>query len=182
MKQDYVAYEYTSINVKEELKTMYLDYYKYFGWIYVNENKKTDYYINSNPNQDIVNLKFKRNRNIKNKAKLQELQDKCIKAFLKVNKLEKEPHEKATMYSLIIGFIAIVCILLAILCITETKILWIPLVICGIVGLACVIAPYFVYKKVYTKKELENRSKIENEQEIIDDTCKEAIKILLGNE
>lgn len=182
MKQDYVAYEYTSITVKEELKQMYLDYYKYFGWIYINDNKKTDYYINSNPSQDIVNLKFKRNRNIKNKEKLQELQTKCINAILKVNKLEKEPHEKATMYSLITGFMAIVFILLTVLCVTGTKILWIPAILCGLVGLACVVTPYFVYKKVFAKKELENREKIKKEQDIIDNACKEAIEILVENE
>ena len=182
MKQEYVAYEYTSINVKQELEPMYIDYYKYFGWIYVNDNKKRDYYINNNVNQDVVNLKFKRNRNIKNKAKLQELQDKCINAFLKVNKLEKEPHEKATIYALIIGLMAIIFILLTVLCVTGTKILWIPAIICGLVGLASFIAPYFVYKKVWTKKEFENRDKIQKEQDIIDDTCKEAIEILVENE
>lgn len=46
----------------------------------INNNGKRDYYINANPNQNIVNIKFKRNRKIRNKEELQKLQEKCEKA------------------------------------------------------------------------------------------------------
>lgn len=178
MKEDYIAYEYKSINVKSELEPMYIDCYENFGWVLINNTGKRDYYINSNPNLDIVNIKFKRNRKIKNKEKLQELQEECEKAFLTVDKLEKRPHSLATTYSLIVSFIATVFITISVFAITGEKVIWFPAIFCGAIGIAGWIAPYFVYKKIKNKTKAENKAKIEEQENIIYDTCEQARKIL----
>ena len=105
MKDENIVYEYISINVKSELEPMYIDCYEHFGWIHIKNEEKKDYYINNNVNQDIVNIKFKRDRMISNKEELNELQKKCEKSFLKINRLEKEPVSFAISYALIIGMI-----------------------------------------------------------------------------
>lgn len=182
MKEDYVIYEYTSINVKSELEPMYIDCYENFGWIPINNNGKRDYYINVNPNLDIVNIKFKRNRKIKSKEELKKLQEECEKAFLNINKLEKQPQSIATMYALIIAFIATIFMAISVFAITGEKIVWIPAILGGIIGVIGWIIPYFVYRNVREQKLIENKIKIEEQQEIIYNTCERARKILVESE
>lgn len=179
MKEDF-TYEYISINVESDLEPMYIDCYENFGWILIKETIKQDYYINANPIQDIVNLKFKRNRNIKNKEKLKALQQNCEKAFLKVDELERTPQSIATMYSLMVGFIAAGLITIAVFMAIK-NILSIA-ILCGIIGLIGCIFPYPIYKKVMDKKEAESKNKIDEQYDIINNAYKEASKILLADE
>lgn len=180
MKEDYITYEYISINVESDLEPRYVDCYENFGWIHIKESSKQDYYINANPNQDIVNLKFKRDRNIKNKDELRTLQQKCEAAFLEVDRLEGRPQSIATMYSLIIGTIAAGFIAISVF--TAIKDIWIIAILCGIVGLIGCIFPYPIYKKVIDKEEIENKNKIDEQYDIINNAYKEAREILLEDE
>ena len=182
MKQDYIAYEYISINVKSDLEPMYIDCYENFGWIHINNTRKKDYYINSNINPDIINIKFKRDREIKDREKLQALQEKCEKAFLEVHRLEKNSQSIATMYSLTIAFIATIFMAISVFAVTGEKVIWFPAIVGGAIGIIGWILPYFVYNNIKNKKEIENKTKIEKQQNIIHDTCKQARKILLENE
>lgn len=178
MREDYITYDYISINVKSNLEHMYIDCLKNFGWMYINSGKK-DYYINSNPYQDMVNIKFKRSRNIKRKDELKKLQEKCEKSILKIDRLEQIPHSFASMYSLIIAFVGIIFITIAALAIIGEKIIWLLAIFSGVIGIIAWILPYFVYKNVKSKKEEECKIKIEVEQDNIYDTCKRAVELLL---
>ena len=178
MREDYIAYEYISINVKSDLEPMYIDCYQNFGWIPINNSGKRDYYINANPKLDVVNIKFKRNRNIKNKEELRKLQEKCENSFLTVNKLEKKPQSIATMYSLIIALVATVFMAISVFAVTGEKVIWFPAIVCGTIGIVGWILPYFVYKNVKDKKEIENKANIEEQKNIIYGTCEQARKIL----
>lgn len=182
MKEEYIAYEYLSINVKDDLEPMYIDCYENFGWIPINNNGKKDYYINSNPRQNLVNIKFKRNRKIKNKEKLDSLQKKCEEAFKVASKLEKEPNSKGTMYSLIVSFIATVFLTISTFAVTGEKVIWFPAILCGAIGIVGWIIPYFVYKKVKEKRESENKTKIEEQYNIIYSACEQARSILIESE
>lgn len=179
MKDDYIAYEYISINVKSDLEPMYIDCYENFGWIPVKNNGKRDYYINSYTNQNIVNIKFKRDRKIQHKEELQKLQKKCEEAFVEVDRLEKRPQSVATIYSLIVAFIGIVFMAISVFSITGEKVVWVPAILGGILGIIGWTLPYFVYKNVKNKAETENKAKIEEQQNIIYETCEQARYILL---
>jgi len=180
MKENYVAYDYVSINVKNDLEPMYRDCYENFGWIPVSsESRKNDYYINSTINiSDLVTLKFKRDRKINNKAELQTLQRKCESAFEKISKLEKEPGTSATTYSLSVATVGIVFMAISVFSITGESILWIPAIIGGLLGIIGWILPFLVFKKIKTKKTEENVSKIEEQYNIIYDTCEEGRKLI----
>lgn len=182
MKEDYIAYEYLSINVNNDLEPMYIDCYENFGWIPINKTGKRDYYINSNPKQNLVNIKFKRNRKIKEKEKLNVLQKKCEENFKIIDKLEKTPDSKGTMYSLIEAFIATVFIAISVFAITGEKVVWFPAIFCGTIGIIGWITPYFIYKKIKEKWELKNKAKIEEQYDIIYSTCEQARNILIENE
>ena len=182
MKEDYIVYEYISLDVKKDLKHMYIDCYKNFGWIYINDNEKRDYYINSNVNLDTINIKFKRDENLKNKKELNELQEKCERAFLTVEKLKKEPQTLATVYSLTVGFIATFFMIISILSIIEEKILWIPAILCGVIGICGSVMPYFIYKRVKNQKTIENETRIDKQQEKIHNIYEEVKDILSKQE
>lgn len=175
MKDESVVYEYISINVKKDLEPVYIDSYKNFGWLHIN-NEKRDYYINSNPTPDIVEIKFKRNAKINNKEELQKLQKRCEKAFLTVSKLEKIPQALAMSYSLSIGIIAAIFIAISVWSVIGK--MWFPAILCGIIGVIGCAFPYSIYKNVKNKKETENRPKIDEQQNIIYETYEQARKIL----
>jgi len=180
MKEDYIIYEYISIKVRKDLESMYIDCYENFGWIHTKNSSKQDYYINANPNENTVNLNFKRNRNIKNKETLNALQQKCETTFLKVDELERAPQSIATMYSLIIGIFAAGFIAISVF--MAIRNIWRAAIICGIIGIIGCIFSYPVYKKVIEKKEMETKNKIDEQYNIINNAYKKVRKILLEDE
>lgn len=179
MREDCIAYEYKSININKDLEPMYTDCYKNFGWIICN-NEKRDYYINNNYDSNIVELKFKRNRNISNRTELNKLQRICEDAFITIDKLEKMPNQFATMYSLIVGFIALIFIAISVL--TIIKNIWFLAILCGLIGFVICAFPYSIYKNTLESKEKENKIKIDEQQDIIYNAYEEAKKIVLESE
>lgn len=181
--KDFVAYEYLSLNVKSDKEPLYIDCYENFGWNLTNNLSNAsneDYYINnSNVNRDkVVNIKFKRNRHITNKAEINSLQRKMEASFKNIESLEKEPSNKGTFMSLMVGFIGTVFMALATFAVTADEPLIIPCIIFGILGIIGWILPYFVYNKVKDRKQLENASLIEEQYNIIYDTCEQARNLL----
>ena len=181
--KDFVAYEYLSINVKSNKEPLYVDCYENFGWILINNTAlvdKEDYYINnSNINDNrLVNLKFKRDRKIKNKVKLLSLQRKLELSLKELEKLENEPNREGFIYSMIVGFIGTIFLALSVFAITATNPLLIPGIVCGVVGIMGWILPYFVYLKVKSSKTQENTSLIEEQYNTIYDSCEQAKKLI----
>ena len=179
MREDYTVYEYVSINVRKNLVHKYIDFYKNFGWIHINNKEKRDYYINDIPDLNTEEINFKRDRNINKKEELNKLQEKCEKAFLTIDNLEKMPQILAQVYSLNMGFIAAAFITISVLMAVNNN--WCAMVICGIIGLIGCIFPYPIYKKVLEKKKEENKTKIEEQYSIINNVNGQAKEILSEN-
>ena len=138
--KDFVAYEYLSINVKSEKEPLYIDCYENYGWVLINNNatllEDGDYYINNSyVNNRLVNLKFKRDRKIKNKAKLQSLQRKMESSLKEMERLEKKPNTKGIIVSLSIGLIGTIFLAISVFAITASNPLYVISVITGIIGL-----------------------------------------------
>lgn len=178
MKDEYIAYEYLSVNVTSDLEPMYIDTYENFGWQLANKGKQ-DYYINSDVNQRTINIKFKRDRKIANKEKLNELQKQCEETFANIKKIEKMAHSKGTKYSLIIAFIGTVFMAISVFAITGEKIRWFSAIVGGILGIIGWILPVIIYKRVKEKEEIINKTEIEKEYNTIYETCEKARKILI---
>lgn len=181
--KDFVAYEYLSLNVKSEKEPLYIDCYENFGWILTNNTAlvdNEDYYINNSNinNNKLVNLKFKRDRRIKNKVVLLSLQRKLENAFKELESLEKEPGVLGTVWAMVIGVIGTVFLALSVFSITATDPLYIPCIICGAIGLIGWTLPYFVYKKIKNKKTQENVTLIEEQYNAIYDSCEQARKLI----
>lgn len=183
--KDRIQYEYLSINVKSKIEPMVIDTYENFGWETISSSAltdKEDYYINNFGinGERLVNVKFKRDRKIKNKEKLNTLQRKCEETFKNIEKLDKEPHYKGTMYSLIIAMIG--CIFLAvsvfIIIANEELINYIISTPIGIVGLIFWVLAFFKYNQAKNKIKEKNQPLIEEKYEIIYNACDEAQKLI----
>ena len=182
----FVAYEYLSVNVVGDKEALAIDCYENFGWKLtssVNNNglvDKEDYYINnSNVNGNrLVNLKFKRDRKIPNKAKVVALQKKYENCLKELSRLEKEPNSKGTFYAVITSIIGTIFLAISVFCIMSVKPIYFLGFMIGIIGLVGWILAYPVYKKVKIKQEEINVSLIEEQYNIIYDSCEQAQKAL----
>lgn len=181
--KDFVAYEYLSINVKSDKEPLYIDCYENFGWSLINNTAlvdKEDYYINNANlnNNKLVNIKFKRDRKIKNKIELQTLQRKMEKALNEIEKLEAEPNISATTKAMILGVVGTIFLAISVFAITAEEPSYLVMVISGTIGLIGWILPYFVYKREKESKSQDNLSLIEEQFNTLYDNCEQAKKLL----
>lgn len=184
--KDFVAYEYLSVNVTNEKENLYIDCYENFGWVLTNSTThnglvdRDDYYINnSNINsKKNINLKFKRDRKIPNKSKVVNLQKRCENGFRELERLEREPLSKGNIYAVTISVIGTIFLALSVFAITATNPFYILGVITGIIGLVCWFISYPIYKKIKLKQEGINVSLIEEQYNVIYDSCEQAQKLL----
>lgn len=181
--KDFIAYEYLSINVKSDKEPLYIDCYENFGWILINNTAlvdKEDYYINNSNinNNKLINIKFKRDRRIKNKVKLLSLQRKMEFSLKELEKLERYPSAIGCVYAMIIGVIGTIFLALSVFSITSSNPFNILGIISGIIGLIGWVLPYFIYRRVRGSKEKEVTSSIEEQYNTIYDSCEQAKKLI----
>lgn len=180
--KEFIAYEYLSMNVKSDKELLYIDSYENFGWILTNNTAlidNEDYYINNiNTNGNkLVNIKFKRDRKIKNKQQLISLQRKLETALKEIEKLESKPYTKGISYSMTIGVIGTIFLAILVFLLRSTNPLYILAIPCGIIGIIGWILPFFIYIKVKEKTINENVTLIDEQYNIIYDTCEQARKL-----
>lgn len=181
--KDFVAYEYLSLNVDSEKEALYIDCYESFGWMLVNSTylvDKEDYYINNYNVSDkkLVNLKFKRDRKVKNKAQLLALQRKLEGALKELSKLERIPSSMGIIWAMIIGVVGTIFLAISVFQITGSNPNYVIFAMSGFIGIVGWVLPYFTYRKVKSDKEKENISLIEEEYNTIYDICEQASKLI----
>ena len=181
--KDFVVYDYLSIDVNVEQEQLYVDCYQNFGWEFVSSsgnNQNQDYYVN-NPNINQINLvhiKFKRDRKIKNKAELLILQKKMESTLKKIDKLIKEPEMISTMYSIIIGIVGLAFFSFGVLSYIASNPIYVLAVLNGIIGIAGFAVAFFINGKVKKQKQEQNELLIEKEYNLIFEYCEKAIKLI----
>jgi len=178
--KDFIAYEYLSLKIKEDVVPMYIDCYENFGWqvITSESNSNKDYYINHNQNEiNKINIKFKRDRKIKHKNELNNLQRKMEISLSNIEEMKKDPANKGLVASMTIGLIGTIFMALSVFSITATNPLIIPCIIFGFFGIIGWILPFFVYKDIKKKKETENSTLIDEEYNTLYGLCEQASKL-----
>lgn len=98
-------------------------------------------------------------------------------ALKEVEKRELEPSVIGYLYSIIVGVIGTVFMVISVFSITAAIPLYIPCII--FVGIIGWILPYFVYVKVKDNKVKENTTLIEEQYNTIYDSC-ELVKSLIS--
>lgn len=171
MSEDkFVAYEYHSVPVKLSMETLYIDSFKSFGWALENS-------VLNISNMNSVILKFKRDRKLKNKTELKDLQRKCETALISIERLERSKTTTAMIYSLIIGVAGALFITGAAFSFQAGLI---PLVVLlGVIGLAACALSYFVYNKTIEKNSAKINDLVDQQYDIIYEVCDQASKMLV---
>jgi len=119
---------------------------------------------------------MQRDRKIKNRAALCDLQRKCEEAFTSIEKLERTKTAKAMGISLGIGIVGTAFMAGSVFAYLASMILLcIILAIPAFVGW---ILPYFFYKKIYNETSTKVNVMIDHNYDVIYDSCEKASHLL----
>ena len=97
-EDSYIGYEYKEVNVPREMEPVYVDGYASFGW-----QKESCNALSTG--QETVNLKFKRNRKLRNKAELTRLQRQFEECATEIISLEHAKTMGASIAAYAVGLI-----------------------------------------------------------------------------
>lgn len=166
MENKYIMYEYMEVKLKEELVEICSDCYHELGWII----------INSKTGIDTVTLKMKRDRKIKNRSMLCELQRKCEDAFIAIERLEKNKLAKPMGVSLGTGLLGTAFLALSVFSfLASSFLLCILFAIPGFIGWG---SAYFLYMKLLKESTEKTKPLIEKNYDVIYEACERARKLL----
>lgn len=168
-KHSIIGYEYKTVIVSKVIEAVYVDSLPHFGWIF--EGHQT-----SMKSSDIVELRFKRDRKIRNKAELTRLQRQFDASVNEIISLEKAKKTKASIVALVLGLLGTVCIALATFSYLGGHL--ILMILFAIPGFLGWIFPYFSYQKIYEQKSKSCIPLIELKYDEIYEICEKANRLL----
>ncbi|MFC0234164.1 hypothetical protein ACFFIF_09200 [Vagococcus entomophilus] len=142
-KDQFIGYEYKDKKVQKRVSSMIIDGYENFGW------KLDSSHTPAHP-VDSVEMKFKRNRKIRNKAELTRLQRQFDAIVEEIQKLENKKQSLAMIVAFSIGVLGTAFIAGSVFAVEAgNHFLMVLLAIPGFIGW---ILPYFTFKKVEADK------------------------------
>lgn len=166
-ERNFVAYEYTTLQVQRNELQEYKDCYRNFGWLPVEEAIGLS---------GIVLLKLKRDRMLKNHAELGNLQRQAEAAFSAIGKLERTKTERASMVALGTGVLGTAFMAGSVFAVVAGNI---PLcVVVGIPGLVGWGAAYLLYRKIMKSQIAQVSPLIDQQYEEIYRACEQASALL----
>ena len=168
--KNFVGYEYKEITTSREMEGVYADGYPNFGW-------KLDGVTPSAIGLSIINLKFKRDRKIRNKAELSRLQRQFEAGISEIGSLERSKTSSAFATAMTIGLIGTAFLAGATFAFVYAQM--IPLmIILAIPGFIGWFLPYFLYKRGVSKKSGTVMPLIERQYDAIYELCEKGHTLL----
>lgn len=166
----YVAYEYLTVRAERELESMYKDTYRSFGWI-------LEGYASAIPSTSGISLKLKRDRRIKNRPLVAELQRKAENALSEIASLERSKTTSALASSLTIGIVGCAFLAGSVFAITESDNwgLSIPL---GTIGLIAWLVGFLAHGRIRAKKTQQLGPVIDRQYDVVYETSEQAAHLL----
>lgn len=165
------SYEYKEVTIAETQVSMYLDCYEDFGWI-TNDNV---------PFKSVANhtkIRFKRDRNIINKAELTRLQSQFEACVNEIDKLEKSITTKANIWALVVGVLGTAFMAGSVFAVTHTPpIVWLCIIL-AIPAFLGWILPYFIYKHIEKRQKSRLQPLIEKKRDEIYAICEKGYSLL----
>ena len=169
--KNYVGYEYRDISVDSNFVALYVDSYENFGWQLEGQQASALGLPTST-----VNLKFKRDRKILNKAELTRLQRQFDSCVSEITRMEQSKTGQASIVAFTIGLIGTAFMAGATFAYLGGLIaLCIVLAIPAFIGW---IIPYFAYRSSYAKKTAKVTPLIESKYDEIYEVCEKANHLL----
>jgi len=162
----FIMNEYLEVNIKQNLVQLCSDCYHALGWTI----------LNTSTGIDSVTLKLQRDRKVKNRAALCDLQRKCEEAFTAIEKLEKSKMTKAISISIGIGILGTAFMAGSVFAVTADIIsLCVILAIPGFIGWGL---GYFLYKKFLKESTEKANPIIDRNYDVIYEACEKASQLL----
>jgi hypothetical protein len=172
-EEQFIAYEYKSVTAACGLENIYLDGFRNFGW---EPDGSAPFF--SPKGTTAVMLKFKRDRNIKNKQELVRLEQAFEDDIQEIEILEKSKTTAASIAAFTIGIIGAAFMAGAVFAYMAGML---PLmVILAIPGFLGWIFPYFGYMKIKAKRIQNISPLIEKYYDAVYELCEKAHALLAG--
>ena len=167
---NFIGYEYKEITVDRDMEGVYADAYPNFGW-------KLESGAASIFGLSAVNLKFKRDRKIRNKAELTRLQRQFESNVNEIERLEQSKTTTAFTTAMTVGLIGTAFLAGAVFAFIYAEMipLMILLSIPGFIGWAL---PYQLYKKIQANRTKKILPLIEKQYDTIYEVCEKAHSLL----
>ena len=192
-QENYIGYEYKSIAVKREAVAIYKDCLTNFGWELIEEHDHSyspqtnvsPYHVvttsgsaaaalsTTQPTSvDLVDLKFKRDRKVNNKASLDKLERQCEEALAAIDKQENKDDAHTMGISLGTGIVGTVFLGLSISSFVAANI---PLgiVFAGLSAAGCA-AGFFAFNKNKKSKAAKSEPTIQEQLDVVYSSCEQA--------
>ncbi len=167
---NFVGYEYKDVTVVHGMEALWTDSMAGFGWALEGSSTSLTQGINT------VNLKFKRDRKIRNKAELTRLQRQFEACVREIEVLEKTKTLGASVFAYVFGIVGTAFMAGSVFSyIGGILPLSIVLAIPAFIGW---ILPYFSYVKISNKKTASVTPLIDQQYDLIYETCEKASKLL----
>jgi len=169
--ESFISYEYKDVTVDRDLEGIFADSYPNFGW-------KLEGCSDVPFGMSTVNLKFKRDRKIRNKAELTRLQRQFEGMLGEIERLQQSKTTSAVTTAITTGLIGTVFLAGATFAFIYAEMipLMIALAIPGFIGW---FLPYQLYKKVRMKKNKKVAPLIEKQYDAIYEICERAHGLLV---
>ena len=181
MEKEYVGYEYKEICTNRDMEGLYADSYPSFGW---ELEGRTPYTTLGYIGNDTINLKFKRDRKIKNKMELTRMQRQFENYAEDICNLEKSKNTPAIVSASILGVIGAVMFALSVFLISgmlSASGYTMPLVVVtGVIGILLWAFIYPVFKKEKSKGIAKANPIIEQRYDSVNEVCEKAHALLVA--
>ena len=165
------AFEYLELNIPRTQASFYLDSYENFGWVQ-DENLP----VKDSGGNTVLQLK--RDRKIANKAELTRLQRNFEVCMTELDALERSKTTPAQIAALSAGVIGTVFMAGSVFSIVGPQPHILLCIILAVPAFAGWIAPYFLYRKLKTKKTAEVTPYIEKKYDEIYAICEKGHGLL----
>ena len=161
------TYEYRTVTAPQQRLGLVRDTYSSFGW--------TDEGSATSPT-GIVTLNLKRDRHIKNRAMIDELQRKVETALAGIDRLESSKTTKASITAFTVGILGAGALAGSVLGFQAGA--WVWFVLLGIVGLACWAVPYFAYRRILRETTARVTPAVNQQLDEVYEACEYAQQLL----
>lgn len=173
---DYVAYEYLTVQADRDLELLYKDTYRSFGWII--EATTAGPLGGGTPNPTMVTLKLKRDRRLRNRPLVNELQRRAENALAAIRDLEKSRTSTAVATALGIDIVGSAFLAGSVFAIEAG--LWLLSVPLGAVGLLGWLTGWLAHGKVKARKTAQTAPLIDQQYDILYNASDQAARLLAG--
>ncbi|MFT4306072.1 MAG: hypothetical protein QM604_04185 [Microbacterium sp.] len=175
----YVAYEYVSVRAPRDLESLYQDTYRGFGWVV--EGTEVADPIRPLPltpaiRPSSVTLRLKRDRGIRNRQLVQELQRKAEKSLAAIARMERSKTSSAIAAA--IGFGIVGAALLAGAMFSMNAALLALSIVLGAVGLLLWLGGFLAYGVVRGRRVTRVSPLIDREHDVLYETAGQASRLL----